>query len=143
MRFLRRNFWAIVCSLSFIAALILAFSASGFLLWFGVVASLGTGVSALYLWMEPIWSEPWEHTYHTKDWWTAERQPPEAPQILIPGTVHKKGRKPKVEFERANQIYGIGELEHTYVGADQEDVLLTRPYSSMPPFGPVIVRIRK
>jgi hypothetical protein len=143
MRFLRCNFWAIVCSLSFVAGLVIALSASGWLFWFGVVASLGTGVSALYLWMEPIWAEPWEHTYHTEDWWSDGRGSLEMPQIVVKGNVHKKGRKPKVEFERADPRYGVGDLEWTYIGEYQEDVLITRPRSSVPPFGPVIVRIRK
>ena len=143
MRFLRNNFGAIICSLSFVAALILAFSASGWLVWFGILASLGTGVSALLLWREPISSKPWERTYHTEDWWSDGRRPPDMPQILVRGSTHKKGPKPRVEFERVDPRYGIGDLETKYVGANDEDILITRPNSSIPPFGPVLVRIRK
>jgi len=64
------------------------------------------------------------------------------PQILVRGSVHKKGSKPKVEFERADPRYGIGNLEVKYVGQHDEDVLITRPSSSMPPFCPALVRIR-
>ena len=143
VRFLRQNFGAIFYTIVFAAGVVVAFATTGWLFWFAVIASLGSGISSFYLWMEPIWRTPWEHTYHTQDWWSNRRQPPEMPQIVVAGSVHKKGRKPKVEFEQADPKYGIGDLRITYVGDEEEDVLITRPNSSIPPFGPVIVRIRK
>ena len=144
MRFLRQNFSAIICSLSFIAAVALSFSTSDKLFCvFGIVASLATLVSAAYFWMGPIWAKPWERTYHTPDWWSDGRRPPDMPQIVIPGSLHGKGRKPTVEFEQADPIYSIGDLKYTYIGLHDEDILITRPNSSIPPFGPVIIRVRK
>lgn len=143
MNFLRRNLGAIICSISFIAALVLAFSTSCSLRILGIIASLGTLVSAIYLWMDPIWSKPWEREYQSSDWWSDSRPNRDMPQILIPGKLHGKGTKPRVEYQQLDTIYGIGDLKHNYIGVNKDDVLITRPNSSIPPFGPVIIRIRK
>jgi len=89
VRFLRQNFGPSFYTIVFVAGVGVAFATNGWLFWFAVIASLGSGISSFYLWMEPIWRTPWEQHLSHQDWWSDSRQPPEMPQIVVAGSVHE------------------------------------------------------
>jgi hypothetical protein len=141
MKFFCHNFWAIILTFSFLANFILACLVVESLRSLAIVSSLGTGVSAIYAWIEPILAKPFEKIYSDRDWKPFDIDA--IPEIIILASLHKKGTKPKISFQPIDSTFGMPNSPWDYLN-DDGDIVIRRPNNStIRPFSDFKVRITK
>jgi hypothetical protein len=81
-------------------------------------------------------AEPSRFVLEHSDWIFRADDPKayrEMPYIYIPRSKHRRGRRPRVEFQQVDPVYGVPNLPISL--DDDGNITITRPVtSSMPPY---------
>ena len=142
MDFLRTYWIAILLSLSFVGSVVAAFSSTGVLFVFALLASIGALIYAIYMWREPTASKPYEKSFYDEDWFPNSGENSVDAHIFIPALFHKKGKYPSIEFLPTEGGAFAPSLPWK---AEPNGDIIIRPLqnASRRPFGSFKVRIKR
>lgn len=104
MKFVKKHSWEFALSICFISGVIACFGTTGIWFWFAILGSMGTGIAALYCFLHPANSKPFEKIYQHEEW-QFDPNHEKFPILTISAKEHGMGIKPRLEFRQSDWVF--------------------------------------